>query len=582
MRKLIQKILCAACVLFLSVSGATAEFSPRLAAMQQRDDMTLAVSGSLESLSKLSDASLEKVNGWLNTLKMVVKARDGGVLGDVTVKQNDGDLLSVSLRRDEEGTIAVFHPSGTAYRTGDTQMDALALLTGEETAIYDPLAVPRLYGELAKALYPVLEQKTTGKASKSSTSIKNATPSASFVTYAFSEEEMNAAWPDILAAALPVLKEAMADQPGRFAAYSQLLSALRFSGECRFKRFLTKEQEDMGLQFTGNAAQGEDVRKVTLFGGYTAGKGGYLSFSAPAVKGKNTLKYSISGKLTEAKSGVRTLTIETSYTRTLNGETESSGINLSLKNTVKEDKEAWSGKITWTETKNKVKTAYTLTPELAFTEDGLAGTVKATRKTGSKTDLKATLQLTLTDSESLTEDEPENVQDLRQMDQARAKAAVQSELARLTGIVARAFAALPEEDRALLTHELRTEEWMTADTVPADGGDETGEMPQELPQEEDTPEDTPDDTPEPEGTAPEEGTDEDFMDGDGWFSDDGGEDWFADDDEDGGEDEAGTEDEEEPDETLPEQQPEPTPVPTPKPAEEELYDDDWFGEDWFN
>ena len=216
----------------------------------------------------------------------------------------------------------------------------------------------------------------------------------------------------------------------------------------------------MGLQFTGRAQRGDDdVRKITLFGGYTAGKGGYLSLALPAVKGKNNWKLTCTGKLTE-KSGQRTLTLSSAYNRVYDGETASATLEASLKNALKNDTEAWSGKITLTQQKDGKKTAWTLQPALTFDGEGLHGDVAVQRKTGSTVDLKATARLSLRALADIPSPAAASAMDLRGMEEAQAKLLLLDEAKPLRQTLLGLLNELDEDARALLTHDLRTDDWM--------------------------------------------------------------------------------------------------------------------------
>ena len=59
--------------------------------------------------------------------------------------------------------------------------------------------------------------------------------------------------------------------------------------------------------------------------------------------------------------------------------------------------------------------------------------------------------------------------DLRGMDDVAARTAVSGEMQPLTLALARLMAALPEESRSLLLHDLRTYAWMNGPTAGVDG-----------------------------------------------------------------------------------------------------------------
>lgn len=451
-----------AAMLWLSCTGALAEFSPRYGQFAAGEGMTLEASGQLESLSKLGKQSLEIVNGWLDGL--VFRVASGNTLSAV-IEKNGENLVSAFVNRQGSYTLTAFQPSGNVYLTDPAGPDALTLITGKDMSLPDVSALPALYKNAAPSLYAALEKYATPKTVKEATSIKNASAASSYVNYLFPDGKLNEAWPDVLEAVLPCLKEALSDHPGWYAEAEKLLSALEFSGECRFKRFLDKEGNDLGLQFTGKAAKDGDNRKVTLFGGYTEGKGGYVSLTLAGVGSKNSLKASFGVKLT-AKKNVNTLTAEGSLDRVMDKKTTAYTLNASLKNEVKEESEHWTGKVTVTGTENKVKTTWTLTPDLIFDDSGLEGEVAAQRKTGSNVTMKAKVHARL--AAAVEEDRPAalSAKDLRGLTEDRARTAVLSELAPLTGALASLTADLTEDERTLLLHELRTDEWMNGASVP--------------------------------------------------------------------------------------------------------------------
>ena len=459
--------LLTAALLWLSGAGALAEFSPRFDRLAGQESVTLTVNGQLESLAKLSKRSLEIVNEWLTGLELNAQI---GRNSAVRMAKDGESLLSAYVSRQNGYTLTVFQPSGGAYLTEPEGPDALTLITGRDSALPDAGALPALYSAAAPELYAALEQYVTPKTVKEPTSIKNASAAASYRNYLFPDGKLNEAWPDALAALLPHLKQALAEQPGRYAEAEKLLSGLEFSGECRFKRFLDKEGNDMGLQFTGRASSEGDNRKVTLFGGYTPDKGGYVSLTLAGVGNKNSLKASLGVKLT-AKKSVNTLTAEGSLDRTLNGKTTAFTLNASLKNEAREENERITGKVTVTSTENKVKTAWTLTPDLTIGDQGLEGDVAAQRKTGGKETLKATVRVRMAAGEGDAFPAALSAKDLRGLTEERARAAVLTELAPLTGTMAALAAELPENERTLLLHELRTDEWMNGPAVPAPAAD---------------------------------------------------------------------------------------------------------------
>ncbi len=464
MRGFRMRFTCLACVFALCFGcfGAAAEFSPRYEKLKENGGATLSLTGQLSSMEKLSKASLEAVNEWLGGMEATLSV---GKDTRAEVTLNGDTVLDVTVSRQSGYTVTAFGPDGGAYLTDPDGPDALSLLTGRLSDFPGAEALPAAYAAMAPWLYAVLGESAAPKRVKEPTSIKNAAASAAYENYTFKNGALNGIWPQVLDAVLPELREALKSQPAWYADAEELLRGLEFSGECRFKRFLDKEGGDLGMQFTGWAARGEDKRKVTLFGGYTPGKGGSFSLNLPAVSGKNSLKASLAVKMTE-KNGVNTLSFEAALTRNMNGEKLDWALEGSLKNVIREDAEKWTGKVTITETQGKTKTSWVLNPDLQFTEEGLSGTVTVQKKEGSALRVKAVLQVKMGEYKAFSAPRMSSAKDLRGLGEERARAAVTAELIPLSGTVAELILRLPEDQRALLTHELRTEEWMNGPEAP--------------------------------------------------------------------------------------------------------------------
>ena len=107
-------------------------------------------------------------------------------------------------------------------------------------------------------------------------------------------------------------------------------------------------------------------------------------------------------------------------------------------------------------------------PTLTLDGNGLHGDVAVQRKEKNKVDLKATLSLSLTACD-VAFPETSAAVDLRGMDDVAARTAVSREMQPLTLALARLMAALPEESRSLLLHDLRTDAWMNGPTAGLDG-----------------------------------------------------------------------------------------------------------------
>lgn len=451
-------ILCAGVILF-SCAGAAAEFSPRYTALKAKKGMTAQVSFQLESLTPLSEGSLKAVNDWLSRAVFRVGTGDSSLM---EVLFDGESVFSVSQRRQQGYALTAFGPANSAYLTSDESGDMLSILADDAWFLPDLSRLPDAYSEIASALYDQLQTLTEPKPVKERTSIKYASASAAYENYVLTEEQMNGAWPELLEILLPALKTVLSDQPVLYAQAESLLRSVTFFGECRFKRFLDKENGDMGMQFTGQAEKDGDKRKVTLFGGCTPNKGGYISLSLPAVSGKNNWKANMAVQLTE-KDGLSTLTLEGAYARKLDDINVSGDLEATLKNQTREGGEKWTGKATVNTSEGKTKTAWVLQPDLTFTDEGLQGEIRLQRKTVGKVSLKGTASL------ALTSGGPEaapvsGAKDLRGESESRIREAALEELSPLAALLADLFGDLTENERTHLLHDLRTDEWMNGDS----------------------------------------------------------------------------------------------------------------------
>ena len=460
------KRLCACacvCLMLLSCFPVMAEFSPRYVKLRAGDGLTLTARVKADALSPLSIDTLSAINEWLDGLAVTVsigknRNADVSLLGE--------SILRADVQRMGDYTLTTFSPDGGSYLTAAEAPDALTLLCGRDYEWPDPSGFPGSYVKLAPQLYEKLASHVTPKKSREGTSIRNASKATSSEIYTFTGDDLNEFWPRVLDTLLPAMEEALADQPGLCAKAEELLESIAFSGECKFKRFLNKDGEDMGLQFTGNAALEDDKRKVTLFYGFTPEKGGYLSFSAPGVKNKNNFKLTCSVKMT-GKKNANTLAIEGTYSRTFNSKTVSGSLNANLKNTLTDEDEKWSGKVTVTRTENKVKSTWTLTPALTFDDEGLSGLVSMQKKEGNKTTVKASFDIKAGPYEEGVLPAAGSAKDLRDASVERAQATVQDEMDPLVSALIELIEPLTEKERTGILNDLRSDAWFNSPMTPA-------------------------------------------------------------------------------------------------------------------
>lgn len=407
------------------------------------------------------------MNELLSRLRFTIQA--GESFGRIAVTADGEEIVSAQVMEGDEYTLTLFGPAGNAYLTTPGEKDALRLLTGGDMTTLPPLTEwAEKYPVLAEKLYGVLEQNCTPKRTKQKTSIKNTAGSTAFITYTLSGNTLtDGIWEEVLEEILPALREILGDREDLYESARQVLEELMFSGECTFKRFLDKDGGDMGMQFTGTVAWRREKRKVTLFCGYTPEKGGYLSLRLPAARGDNETRIMLDYAET-AQEAYQSWTLNADYINVYDGEKQADHFEGTVKNTHREAGEEWTGRIQMSRTENRQRTEWTLTPQLATDGEDLAGTVRFTRQIGKNDPMKGEITLRIGYEADMTMPEaPRDVVDLRGMPEEEARSAVQAEWIPLAGTVARLVQTLTEEEQALVTHALRTDEWMYGPDAPA-------------------------------------------------------------------------------------------------------------------
>ncbi len=443
-------------------------------AMSEETGIALTAEMRLTDAPDMGKDALAAVNGLLERLAFSVQA--GEDAGRIAVLSDGTEILSAAVHGGDGYTLTAFGPEGNAYLTAPGEKDALTLLTGagDRTDLPPVLEWAGSYPALAEKLFGVLEKNCAPRNEKQRTSIKNTAGSASFVTYAFKADALtDEIWEEVLEEILPLLREILGEREDLYESAESVLEELIFSGGCTFKRFLDKDGADMGMQFTGTASWRRDKRKVTLFCGYTPGKGGYFSLRLPAARGDNDL-HIVLDYAEAAQGDTRTWTMSAAFDRTYEGEKTAAKLDAALKSVGRDGGEDWTGRIACSRTENKRRVEWTLTPSLASDGETLTGAVRFARQEGKKDPVKGeiALQIRRGAAAGFPDAAPEDARDLRGMPEEEARAAVQAEWANLARAAARLMKTLPEEDRALITHALRTETWMYGpDASPLPEGD---------------------------------------------------------------------------------------------------------------
>ena len=377
-----KKSLAVLALCVLTVCGAAAERQP---------DADLPTAGRaeialcFEQLSGFSAAGVDALNRFFAGGALTLQWRLGQDAADgalILPGQKD-DAWRLAWRETGSG-IAAALPSGLV--NGDA-VPLLPLLP----AVPRLHLLPQAYADSAADVYAALETQTTGEKKKTATSIKNTQASASQTVYTLSAKQMNAAWPAGYAAMENIPDALWAHRPAVKERWRNALSSIKFSGSSTVKRFFARDGGDMGLQFTGTAKILGVRRKITLFAGYTAGKGGYLSLAMPGEG--SPWKFQLAVRETGSAGKKQTLAIEGSFQRMEGDDLSDTGFSGTWTADPKHNKVRGSGAFTLTTTAGKQKTVWTLSPTVSAKDHKMTVDVDCTRN--GSTALKARAKIDL-------------------------------------------------------------------------------------------------------------------------------------------------------------------------------------------
>lgn len=372
----------------LSAIGARAEFSSAWGALlSAKEGREARVTVNILSLPGYTKEGVQAMNDWLSSRTFVIGAREEelAALRRIALEQRGKEVFFAQVQREKDGVRTFFSPAGRGYLTDSGEKHALALLTSLEQPFMDVSSLPQAYTVWAEGLYPALQKRVTPKESKGGVSIKNTSGAARSEIYTLTAQQMDEAFQESLPALLKGFGPMLATRPDLHAQAAEALPKVRFSSSCTVKRFLDRAGKDMGMQLTGNACIGKDERKVTLYGGFTENKGGYLSLALPEATGKGNWKAQLSVQVRQRKDGNAALAGEGHFVCTTHGQNRQEDVTFSLKNAIAQEKEQWTGKVTCTRTEKKSRTVYTLTPDLRWDKGNVQGSMGVEiRKNGGK------------------------------------------------------------------------------------------------------------------------------------------------------------------------------------------------------
>jgi len=466
----LRQLLTAALLIWTLTNSALAGFSPGLdqlgSAYDQGQAITLDIRAALESWNALSPDSLAAVQDALKgtVLQLQAQEKDEQGVSSVSLTLDSKTLFQVNESWNAQQRLMELLPQGLRYLSDPAQVPLDLLMDAEGGVPWENLLRAETWQALQGVLpqvYALLEpfQQTV----KVSTSIKNVGTARTRLEYALTQEEWAAQWPQIAqlfsGALTPWLGETL----------SQALMAVRFEDEGTFKRFADDVGMDMGWQFTGKLSLGEeDTRRVTLFVGFEANKGMYISLKLPAVKGRNDLTFNFSARQSSG-DGKRSLQADCVFTSRKDEDKLSAKGLIKLESADSPEGERIRGSIRLDSLLTPGQTQrqrLTLNPELLYKDGRLSGTLAVSQEQGSAANLALDLSLLLNAGKMIMPPAEAGAKDLRGMAQSALQAEQGSFLQALLEPLKGFLLQLPQKQRAQLLHDMGRIQRTQGDSVP--------------------------------------------------------------------------------------------------------------------
>jgi hypothetical protein len=272
-----------------------------------------------------------------------------------------------------------------------------------------------------------------------------------------------ALWPQ--AAAL--LNGAISPWLGQSAA--QAMASFQFEDKGTLKRFVGNDGVDMGWQFTGKLSFDEDdARRVTLYGGFKADTGLYISLKLPAVKGRNDLTFNLSAKRSD-QNGRRGLQADYVFTGRKGEDRLSAKGVIRLESADSPEGEQIIGSIRLDSLLAPGQTQrrrLTLKPELLIKDDQLSGTLAVTQEQGTMTTLSLDLTALLKTGELSRPLAEAGAKDLQSMTPGALQVERDSFLQALLQPLKDFLLSLPDRQRAQLLHDMGRTQRTQGESVP--------------------------------------------------------------------------------------------------------------------
>lgn len=471
-RKWLAAMVCLVLLLQAGLAGAlTLSFSPGLTAVSQRLDRGHAygiqVEAQLAAWPDLNPETLEALQAWLAGHQLAITLQGQGESRDslAALLQGQRQLLTLSTHETPQEAQMLLGGENqplTRY-LGTAAQPPWQTLLGLDTAFPDPAAAGAQLISFGQAALPFLT--VYEKPVKTATTIKNVGRGSTQMVYTLKKDEALLLYQEAREQLLPPLKATLeALLPGQADSLGSALDSLQPDGSLTIKRILDKEDQDLGLQITGQVQLHGKARRLTLFGGVTD-SGLYLSLRLPATRGNDTLSLQLSildapGQL---KGDWRYESVTGKDRHRMNG-------SLSLTSIIKEGVERVTGKITGTSRRtggNAASFEFLIKPDLEIWEDSLTGSLLLQELSGKKAVRELTLRLSGQPAPAFAPPAPMAEIDLN--------TAESTQLPAISGRVQQAFIpvlteflmGLPLATRQLVLHDLGRDQRTQGDSVPA-------------------------------------------------------------------------------------------------------------------
>lgn len=454
----LRRLLTVALLIWTLLFGALADFSPGLGQMESSYDqgqaMVLDVSAALKSWNALSADSLLAVQDALKTAVLQLRAqqKDEQGAGSVSLTLDNRALFQVNESWDVGQRLMELLPQGLRYRSDPAQAPLDVLLDTQGGIPWENLLKAAPWQTLQDALpqiYALLEpfQKTV----RVSTSIRNVGTARTKIEYALTQDEWTTLWPQVAA----LLSGAMSPWLGQSAA--QAMASLQFEDKGTLKRFVGSDGVDMGWQFTGKLSfDQDDARRVTLYGGFKADTGLYISLKLPAVKGRNDLTFSLSAKQSD-HDGRRGLQADYVFTSRKGEDKLSAKGAIKLESADGPEGEQINGSIRLDSLLAPSQTQrrrLTLKPDLLIKDGRLSGILVVTQEQGSMTTLALDLTALLKTGELSKPLVEAGAKDIQSMTPGALQEERDSFLQALLQPLKDSLLRLPDRQRAQLLHDM--------------------------------------------------------------------------------------------------------------------------------